>query len=57
MDKKKVLKQMKNAVNKVREKNAVDDVLDSDRIAEMGFRLCTKLKTGRYVKKRRRLQL
>jgi glutamyl-tRNA reductase len=27
MDKKKILKQMKNAVKKVREKNAVDDVL------------------------------
>jgi flagellar motility protein MotE (MotC chaperone) len=51
MDKKKVLKQMKNAVNKVREKNAVDDVLDSDRIAEMASDSVPSSKQGVMSKK------
>lgn len=35
MNKDKLLKEMKKAVKKVRKKNAIDDVLDSDRVAEM----------------------
>lgn len=35
MNKSEILKEMKKAIKKVREKNAVEDVLDSDRHAEM----------------------
>lgn len=35
MDKNNILKSMKKAIKKVKEKNAIEDVLDSDRYAEM----------------------
>ena len=35
MNKDKLLKEMKKAVKKVRKKNEIDDVLDSNRVAEM----------------------
>lgn len=51
MDKKKILKEMKNAVKKVREKNAVDDVLDADTTAEMSSDSVPSSKQGVMSKK------
>ena len=51
MDKKKILKEMKNAVKKVREKNAVDDVLDADTTEEMSSDSVPSSKQGVMSKK------
>lgn len=51
MDKKKIIKDMKDAINKVRKKNAIDDVLDSNNMAEMSSDSLPSSKQGTMSKK------
>jgi hypothetical protein len=51
MDKNNILKEMKKAVKKVRKKNAIEDVLDNNRVAEMSADSIENSKQGVMSKK------